>query len=782
MSLFGQWDSVDELPVFNYSGNQDEIPEAKWDPKTMPPTRRHWLMIGNQAISARVANDGRCGLLDERYGHRWLTHHDPGTGISIVESDGSTWGTSWDQRPREQDRAQAPVRTFGPTWFTVTLEQGDIGLKRTILCPEGEYPWVLVHIEITNGGQQAKDLTHTEEWAVEPRFISVYGTPDDRLATAREAIAFKVDIDQGRILAREERPADPAKFVRSVKEGDPLGGDLVFNRKYPQIFGPETDFLLETLGDTQAVGRCSDDIHPTLSLKSTLRIEPGESCELWYRVGAPDAVIVEDPVSFSQANLSQLKQRLPTASAASAAMAQHEIPWHAAMLSGGLCSDAVIGGHTLNQSSAYLDPLGFNGAARDPLQHALPLVYLQPQMALSVLRNTCAWARPDGELPYALDGAKRPVALSFRPSDQSLWALLLAAEYCGATGDEAAFDQPLPYHPSRKAEPVPLKEHLRRQFRNFVDIVGVGEHGHVRILNADWNDMAIALSGVSRAAMAQFGESVLNTAMAAYVLPIYAGLCDRLGDTELAQEARDVAEQLRQAVASEWNGRWFHRAYAPGKGALGQDDCWLEVQPWAILCGAATDSQITTLLEEIDTHLRTGSPLGARVRGPIDKIDTQSSGLGTGTDGGIWFAINMTLVWAASRHNQDLAWDEWRRNTLASHTEAYPGIWMGTLSGPDCYNGVESPHPGETWGIAIFAMQSNPVNNQHSHSGPLLSYLRLLGVEVTSENKLRVRGGAAFESARFCIDEQGHGWLQTMGQVTVETPFGEVSGSGRLEW
>ena len=34
MSLFGQWDSVDELPVFNYSGNQDEIPEAQWDPKT----------------------------------------------------------------------------------------------------------------------------------------------------------------------------------------------------------------------------------------------------------------------------------------------------------------------------------------------------------------------------------------------------------------------------------------------------------------------------------------------------------------------------------------------------------------------------------------------------------------------------------------------------------------------------------------------------------------------------------------------------------------------------
>jgi len=777
MSLFGQWDNVDELPVFTYSANQDEIEEALWDPKTSPPTRRHWVMIGNEVISARGTNDGRCGLLDERFGHRWLTHHDPGTGISIIESDGSTWGSSWDRRPQ-----QTPVRTFGPTWFSVAARQGDVALERTLLCPEGEYPWILVHVRITNHGTGTENFTHTEEWAVEPRFISVFGFPDERTAVAREAVTYNVDIDKGQLLAREKRTADDSKFDRSVEEPDPLGGDLVFKRNYPQVFGPTTDFLLQTLGDTKAEGHCTDASHPTLSLRSNLQLAAGASCDLWFRAGAADGVKIEDPSSFKRENLTRLQQRLPGAKATPAPMAEREIPWHAAMLSGGLCKDELIGDHTLNQSSAYLDPLGFNGAARDPLQHALPLVYLQPKMALSVLRNTCAWSKPNGELPYALDGAKQPVALNFRPSDQSLWALLLAAEYCAVTGDETAFDQHLPYHPAHQAETVSLKENLRRQFRNFVDIVGLGEHGHVRILNADWNDMAIALSGVSRAVMTQHGESVLNTAMAAYVLPIYAGLCDRLGDRETADEARALGEQLRQAVASEWNGRWFQRAYAPGKGALGQEDCWLEVQPWAVLCGAATDSQITTLFNEIDTHLRIDSPLGARVRGPVDMIDTQTSGPGTGTDGGIWFAINMTLVWAASRHDQDLAWDEWRRNTLASHTKAYPGIWMGTLSGPDCYSGVEAPHPGETWGIAIFAMQANPVNNQHSHSGPLLSYLRLLGVEVTPENKLRIRGGASFSSASFCIDELGHGWLHATGQVTVETPFGEISGTGRLEW
>src|SRR4029453_3321249 len=112
---------------------------------------------------------------------------------------------------------------------------------------------------------------------------------------------------------------------------------------------------------------------------------------------------------------------------------------------------------------------GFNGRAGDPLQHALPLVYFEPELALSVLRNTCAWAKPDGDLPYALDAGKRPANLVFRPSDQNLWALWLRPEYAAATGDLAAFAEELAYHPVRRTDAVPLREHLRRQLRFFVD-------------------------------------------------------------------------------------------------------------------------------------------------------------------------------------------------------------------------------------------------------------------------------------------------------------------------
>jgi hypothetical protein len=765
VSLYGDWSKRDGLPVFTYRADQDSLPEAEWDPIQLPRTRRHWVMLGNRGIQMQVANDGRVALFDERYAQRWLFAPDPaGTGVSIVEAEGERWGSAWDARPA----GSVPERSFGPTWFEVAASRADLSLVRTLLCPEGEMPWVLVRVHLANGGSHPLQVLHIEEWAVAPRFLNVLASADSRRQHAREAVAFDVESSERGLVAVERRLE---------------GAEALSVARFPQVFGPTVDLMLEALGETRAAPEHDGEAHPVLRLKSELSLAAGESADLWFRVGARDGTRVEDPAALAAESAAALHARLPAATAERFPEATREIPWHAALLTGGLSRDEVIGGHTLNQSSAYVFAVGFNGAARDPLQHAIPLIYSEPALALSVLRNTSAWSDPGGELPYALDGAKQPASLSFQPSDQSLWALALAAEYAAATGDVVAFGESLDYHPSHAAPAASLAENLRRQFRFFVDGVGLGEHGHVRMRNADWNDAAIALSGVGRAVMIESGESVLNSAMAAWVLPRYAGLCERLGDAETAEEARRLGEQLRRAVAGEWNGRWFRRAYAPGKGALGDEDCWLEVQPWALLCGAPSDDQARTLLEQIDKHLRSDSPLGARVRWPAPPAGDVMGSQGEGTAGGVWFSINMTLVWAAARLDPDLAWDEWRRMTLSAHAAAYPGIWTGTLSGPDAYNGVESPRAGETWGTAMLAMQAYPVNNLHSHSQPLLSYLRLLGVEPLADGRLQIRGGAAFSSATLRIDADGHGSLETRGPVVLDTPFGAVRGGpGKVAW
>ncbi|MEU0881412.1 hypothetical protein ABZ345_22600 [Lentzea sp. NPDC005914] len=631
MSVFGEWTTAEGLPTFEYRAGPQP-----WDPVIDPPSTRHVVHVGNRRITLAAGSDGLVSVWDEHLGCRWLAERTGVARFGALSTD------------------TAPVKLFGPTFFRVAA--GDV--ERTVLCPEGEVPWLLIKIDVVNSGSVGLRQTLTEEWQVQQRLVDLEFGP-----------------------SRDEAPPDA-----SVVGLEAFGGERVE----------------ATAG--------------LLSVSVPVELAPGERTTVWFRFGLLDGPV--DPATVYTDSLAGLRKRLPLDAAP-------EIPWHAALLTGGACVDGVLGGHTLNQGSAYSFRHGFNGAARDPLQHALPLVHLEPDLALSVLRNTCAWGSPDGDLPYALDGRKQPWTQLFRPSDQNLWALWLAAEYAAATGDLAAFGEPVPYHPCHDADPVPLAENLRRQFRFFADVVGVGEHGHVRILNADWNDLAITESGVDRELMIDRGESVLNSAMAAWVLPVYADLAERLGDRATAEEARERADDLRERVANEWNGRWFRRAHAPGGGPIGDHDLWLEVQPWAILCGAATPDQARALVRKIDETCRVGSPLGARHRWPVS------------TPSQVWFSVNMTLVWAASRYDPDLAWDEWRRMTLHAHTTAYPGIWTGTLSGPDCYLAPESDRPGETWALPDLgvAMQAYPVANLHSHSQPLLAYLRLQGVDPSQPRK-----------------------------------------------
>ncbi len=718
-SPYGRWVNRFGAPAFVYDADQDALPGAIWDPIAGPLTRRHWLMVGNRAIRMQIANDGTVALFYEGYGLRWLLAPEPaGSGVSIVEDGDKRWSTYYEERPTPAPSS----RTFGPTWFEVRDQNDGLSVERLLLCPEGagpaggDAPWLLVRVKLAlaQTARGSRAVRHTERWTLRPRFLGLAQTPQQAKERAELAVSYDVSASPRGLLAREvfASPDAPGAVGEAART----------------LFGPAAAMVLERLGDTQGNAHYANldgSPHPTLDIVTELTLAPGEARELWFRFGLQDGTAVSDPEARLAASMTVLAARLPRAEVPGVPEAAHEIPWHAAMLTGGLAIDRIIGEHTLNPGSAYAYVGGINGAARDALQHALPLVYFAPETALSVLRNTCAWAQPNGDLPYALDPAKHPTNLFWRPSDQNLWALWLATEYAAVTGDLKAFDAPLAYHPDRAAPAVPLREHLRRQFRFFIDVVGRGARNHVRILNADWNDAVLREPGIDPSAMAQRGSSVLDSAMASWVLRAFATLADRLEEGALAGEARAQSEDLRRLVSSADNGRWYQRAYSPDGKILGDTDSWLEVQPWAILCGAADDGRAGALLDFIEQSHCAGSPLGARVRWPAR---TGVPPWGESTSGGIWPSIGMTLIWAAARVRPRFAWDQWRRMSLQTHTATYPDIWEGTLSGPDAWNAPESSRPGRTWADAsLLAMQAFPVNNMHIHSQPLFALLRLLG-------------------------------------------------------
>ncbi|TFF87990.1 MAG: hypothetical protein EU549_03815, partial [Promethearchaeota archaeon] len=279
------------------------------------------------------------------------------------------------------------------------------------------------------------------------------------------------------------------------------------------------------------------------------------------------------------------------------------------------------------------------------------------------------------------------------------------------------------------------------------------EHGIQRISNGDWNDMVV-LGFVPRKkhkSVKKQGESVLNSAMACYVMNIYSELLFLTGKNEEAKSIKLKVKEQQKAIRSIWHDKWFKRAWLSEKlGWVGEDRLWLEPQPWTIIGKAASKEQQKILLDAIDNYCRKPSKIGAiLMSSPIEDKTSVTESKGTGTNAGVWPSINGTLIWALSLINGEMAWDEWKKNTLAYHAETYPKIWYGIWSGPDTYNSIFSKHPGQTIfsdpnddkDNGLLSLKINwtdfPVMNMHPHAWPLYTISKLIGIQF-NYNTLKI--------------------------------------------
>lgn len=807
---FGEW-VQDEfgLPAFHYTCDQtaDPLAVTPVTPGILSGTD-HVHQVGNDRITAIVSNYGHVRVRQDEGGPKFLNDYVPESsqfsgGFGYLTDGHETLSTLYPAGGASFDRV------FGAGYLRKKVARGNYSIDQVISAPFGDDPVLVSQVTITNHGGAPTALRWIEYWGTlvyefsyrsyMEQFAGLGNCADLRRRFGRRfehsvrlAAGGRGLVESKRFLGREPEEdaawqrfnarliAHPNHFMAPVAETVPEASiddvnppatflvsldapTSAFSSNGKAFFGPAGAAMPEGIGRELAGDIAAGGPDTSLLLQRDIHLDPGQHTTLYFLYGYLPAGFDLDPLvakyrpraaSVWQDSSTEWKKSGMRFSVGADPWVERETIWNHYCLRSSLTYDDYFHEHILNQNGIYQYSWGFNGAARDPLQHCLPFLFSDPEIVKMVLRYTLKEVRPDGSIPYGMvgHGTVAPMVTD-NSSDMPLWLLWTASEYVLASRDIAFLDAEIPtwplYGPTTGKERV--RKLLERCYRHEIDGVGVGAHGVMRMLNDDWNDGLVGVWAESAfdECVGQ-GESVLNSAMAAWVFDLYARLLDVVGDTKLAAAVRQSAETHRAATARQWTGKWLRRAWlGPKLGWVGESTLWLEQQPWAMLAEAITPEQTRELVRNMDELLRRPSVIGAvqmnpgpdAPKGPIWET-------GTSVSGGVWPSLNQTLVWALARHDPAMAWDEWKKNSLACHADKYPGIWYGVWSGPDTYNSALSKHPGETVNNLYLHYPDFPVLNLHSHACSLYSAAKLIGIEFT-QSGMELRPGLPVESYKF---------------------------------
>jgi hypothetical protein len=770
------------MPAYQYTCNQITDPKAvsPVDKAWRSPTD-HTHQVGNNRLVAAASNYGYVQVRQDEGSPKFLNDYCPekdryGAGIGFLADDSFVISTYYSGTADSFDR----ILGMGYLRKHVTGHQYEI--DQVIFAPYGDDPVLISQVTITNHSNRATRPRWVEYWGCHNYQFSYRSLMEAALlGDATNVTRLRRDLSDrfvhqfqtvksGKGLLetqsfRDRSPEEEESWekVQAKLKATPTGfyggpvpplapGASMNDLEPPSTFlvsldAPADGFATNgadffkggielPAGMTRRLNNNLSTSGPesALFLERDLALNPGESRTMYFLYGyLPEgfdvdsltAKYADDTSSLWTRSSSQWKDSSLVFRTESEPWVERETTWSSYYLRSGITYDNFFREHILSQGAPYQYIAGLQGAARDPLQHVLPFIFTDPKIVREVIRYTLKETQPDGSLPYGIVGSGVPMPCRYRPSDLELWLLWVTSEYVLATRDKAFLDETVRVYPGRESKPnnLTVRELLAHAFARVNADIGVGKHRLMRLFNGDWNDSIVVnrLTPAQVSEVMQQGESVLNSAMAAYVLNYYATMLEYTSDPELAKEARTKAEAQRQAVRRQWTGRWFRRAWLGEElGWSGEKQMWLEPQPWSLIGGSATPEQVNTVVAAIDELMRKPSLIGAPLLSQPDP--TMHNEAGVGTNGGVFLAISGTLVWALALVNGSMAWDEWKKNSLARHAEVYPDLWYGIWSGPDAYHSVLSKTPGHT-------EPDFPVMNMHSHAWPLYSAAKLLGLE-----------------------------------------------------
>eukprot|EP00729_Bicosta_minor_P016853 gene16853-26961_t len=595
----------------------------------------------------------------------------------------------------------------------------------------------------------------------------------------------------------------PEIFLVSLSHNN----NTVFGNNAKKFFGNTNSTYSNRSGITHPTGEVVMDIDvaegETALLASTeVTVPAGQSAKLQYvfgyvpvptTKGTADPITPPAPTQTANDIVDKVKHWFSAGSTppslGGTPFLADEMLWHSFYLQSAVSFDTFYNESIIDQGTAYRYHAGFQGAIRDPLQHALPFIHTRPELVKSVIRYSLQEMQPSVniilpgspvEFPDSMIGSGVVRGNTPRPDDFELYLFWCVSEYILATKDVAFFKENVTGYSynstSPQGETRTVLQALIHALGYTENIVGFGPHDLLRLLTSDWDD-----GFKPPAAAFNVSESVLTSALAAYVLPRFAealklaikgGGGGGTGASKAAETALTIAGRLKKGLkTAAWNGKWLRRAWlgpvsgwagdAPGCTGCNSSQIGMYSAPlgWAMMAGIykATPELAKTAAHNVVAECRDAGWMygfGYRCNKSYSSLD------GAGT----WPAVNHPLILGFLESNMTkLAWSEFLRNTLQRQATISPSTWVGIWTAGDVVE--KSGLPGKwTWDF--------PALCTHRHAYPLFTLPSLAGVSFTAAGvKVSLRGpetpwglaGASFETPLASLvlvgdadDEVGH--------------------------
>lgn len=249
---------------------------------------------------------------------------------------------------------------------------------------------------------------------------------------------------------------------------------------------------------------------------------------------------------------------------------------------------------------------------RNYLQDAMGMVYVEPGRARHALLTALGQQAGSGKMPDGVlltPEAELKYINQVPHTDHGVWVIICLDAYLAETNDWALLDEPVPF---ADAPPSSVFEHVERALRWLLD--ERDERGLSLIGQGDWCDPMNMVGHQGEGVSGWLSEAV------AYVLRLWAAICQRRGLRQRGEQCLQQANEINQAIQRYlWDGAWFARGITDAGRTFGiasdeEGQIFLNAQSFALLSGAADAAQVDRVVHAVGERLMT--PFGPELCAP----------------------------------------------------------------------------------------------------------------------------------------------------------------------